>query len=31
VQAFQEGAVWAPGDRITVPGGKGLVLLVEQR
>jgi len=31
VEAFQSAGTWAPGDRITVPGGKGLVLLVEPR
>ena len=31
VEAFQSAGTWSPGDRITVPGGKGLVLLVEPR
>jgi hypothetical protein len=31
VDAFQQAGMWAPGTPITVPGGKGLVLLLEQR
>ncbi|MBY0490763.1 MAG: DUF5107 domain-containing protein [Gemmatimonadaceae bacterium] len=31
VEAFQDAASYAPGSTITVPGKKGLVLLVEQR
>ena len=31
IDAFQPAGSWAPGDAITVPGKKGLVLLIEPR
>ena len=31
VEGFQSAGSWVPGSTLTVPGGKGVVLLVEQR